>query len=393
MYSEHYGLNGKPFQLTPDHRFWFESGTHRKAMAYLGYGLAQAEGFIVVTGEIGAGKTTLVGHLMASVDPNRVHAIRITSTQVDGNDMLRLVSQVMGIATEGAEKAQLLGRIEGFLQDRARAGQKTLLIVDEAQNMPINALEELRMLSNFQGTGHALLQILLLGQPEFRDKLNAPELEQLRQRVIATHHLSAMEAEEVGPYIEHRLKCVGWGGNPQFTRDAFMLLHSASGGIPRKLNTLVSRALLMGAVERSGIIDANIIEAVIADMGVEEPETETEVVAPVAPVAVAAPAPAPAPAPEMPAPVLAPMPAPQPAPQPEPVYSAPVTPIVKEVPAPAPQLVTDPNALDVAARVTMLEAQASEQDAALRRVLALMVDWVENENAAKLQASVSRAHA
>jgi general secretion pathway protein A len=392
MYSEHYGLNGKPFQLTPDHRFWFESGTHRKAMAYLGYGLAQAEGFIVVTGEIGAGKTTLVGHLMASVDPNRVHAIRITSTQVDGNDMLRLVSQAMGIATEGAEKAQLLGRIEGFLQDRARAGQKTLLIVDEAQNMPINALEELRMLSNFQGTGHALLQILLLGQPEFRDKLNAPELEQLRQRVIATHHLSAMEAEEVGPYIEHRLKCVGWGGNPQFTRDAFMLLHTASGGIPRKLNTIVSRALLMGAVERSGIIDANIIEAVIADMGMEEPEAEVETV-----VSVAAPAPVAAPvaASETPAPVLAPMPAPvlTAVPEPQPVYSAPVTPIVQEVPAPAAKLVTDPNALDVAARVTMLEAQASEQDAALRRVLALMVDWVENENAAKLQASVSRAHA
>ncbi len=393
MYSEHYGLNGKPFQLTPDHRFWFESGTHRKAMAYLGYGLAQAEGFIVVTGEIGAGKTTLVGHLMASVDPNRVHAIRITSTQVDGDDMLRLVAQAMGIASEGAEKAQLLGRIEAFLQDRARAGQKTLLIVDEAQNMPIVALEELRMLSNFQGTGHALLQILLLGQPEFREKLNAPELEQLRQRVIATHHLSAMEADEVGPYVEHRLKCVGWGGNPQFTRDAYVLLHKASDGIPRRLNTIVSRALLMGAVEKAGIIDENIIGAVLSDMGNDEPEDRVEAISvptpePVVPVQAFA----------YEAPIVQPQPQPQPHFQAQPQPQVKLEQVAPAMPAPTPirqpsPVMTDTVALDVAARVTMLEAQASEQDAALRRVLALMVDWVENENAAKLQASVSRAHA
>jgi general secretion pathway protein A len=394
MYSEHYGLNGRPFQLTPDPRFWFESATHRKAMAYLGYGLAQAEGFIVVTGEIGAGKTTLVGHLMASVDPARVHAVRIASTQVDGDDLLRLVAQAMGIATEGAEKAQLLGRIEAFLADRARAGQKVLLIVDEAQNLPVSSLEELRMLSNFQGAGHALLQILLLGQPEFRDNLNAPDLEQLRQRVIATHHLTAMQKEEVGPYMQHRLKLVGWGGNPQFTDDAFATLHTASGGIPRKLNMIVTRALLMGAIEKAGIIDRRIIDAVMVDMGQdlavgEDVEVAAPVAAPVpAPAPVAAPEPAPAPAEVVPV-----AKAPEPARVVEPRLEA-----VPPSPAPAPVQISAPSladssALDAAARITMLEAQVSEQDAALRRVLTLMVDWVESENASRLQMSLSRVPA
>ena len=148
MYTDHYGLTVAPFQLTPDARFWFESGTHKKAMAYLGYGLAQNEGFIVVTGDIGAGKTTLVGHLMASIDPARLQAFKIVSTQVAGDDMLRLAAQAFGLSTEGVEKAQLLGRIEHYLLDTGRGGRRTLLIVDEAQNLPVESLEELRMLSN-----------------------------------------------------------------------------------------------------------------------------------------------------------------------------------------------------------------------------------------------------
>lgn len=373
MYSEHYGLNGRPFQLTPDPRFWFESATHRKAMAYLGYGLAQAEGFIVVTGEIGAGKTTLVGHLMASVDPARVHAVRIASTQVDGDDLLRLVAQAMGIATDGAEKAQLLGRIEALLGDRARAGQKSLLIVDEAQSLPVELLEELRMLSNFQGSGQALLQILLLGQPEFRDKLNSLDLEQLRQRVIATHHLTAMQRDEVGPYVQHRLKLVGWGGNPQFTEDAFAALHTASGGIPRKLNMIVTRALLLGAIEKAGIIDRRIVNSVMADMGNDVPdeaEVAAETLTPKAKVSAVA-------EPRVEAPVA------------EPKLEA-----VRSSPAPvAVPTLADSAALDAVARITMLEAQVAEQDAALRRVLTLMVDWVESENAARLQVGLSRVPA
>ncbi|HKX23160.1 MAG TPA: AAA family ATPase, partial [Rhizorhapis sp.] len=229
MYDQFYGLTGRPFQLTPDPHFYFESTTHRKAMSYLGYGLAQGEGFIVITGDIGAGKTTLVGHLMATIDSARLTAAKIVSTQVDGDDILRLAAQAFGVSADGADKAVLLGRIEIWLHEQARSGRRSLLIVDEAQNLPISALEELRMLSNFQLGGQALLQIFLLGQPEFRDTLRiSPALEQLRQRVIATHHLDPMMPNEVEPYILHRLSLVGWNGNPQFTADGFVEIFRAT---------------------------------------------------------------------------------------------------------------------------------------------------------------------
>ncbi len=278
MYSEHYGLNGNPFQLTPDPAFYFESETHRKAMAYLGYGLAQGEGFIVITGDIGAGKTTLVGHLMATIDTSRLTAATIVSTQVEGDDMLRLAAQQLGLQTEEAEKAQLIDRIERYLHVQAREGKRTLLIVDEAQNLPVSALEELRMLSNFQAGGRALLQIFLLGQPEFRDRVKtAPNLEQLRQRVIATHHLDPMNANEIEPYIVHRLSLAGWQGNPKFAPDAFSALYRATDGVPRRLNTLMARVLLFGAVEELDVIDVRSVSAVLNDLAGEEMEPEAEV--------------------------------------------------------------------------------------------------------------------
>lgn len=269
MYDQFYGLQGRPFQLTPDPNYYFESATHRKALSYLGYGLAQGEGFIVITGDIGAGKTTLVGHLMQTVDPTRLTAVKIVSTQVGGDDMLRLAAHSFGLATEGFTKAATLQMIEGFLHNQARAGRRSLLIVDEAQNLAVSAIEELRMLSNFQLGGQSLLQIFLLGQPEFRDLLKSPELEQLRQRVIATHHLEPMLAREVEPYILHRLGIAGWSGNPAFTPAAFSALYAATGGVPRRLNALVSRVLLLGAIEQAYEIDADAVAAVVADMGLD----------------------------------------------------------------------------------------------------------------------------
>jgi len=264
-----YGLSDRPFQLTPDPRFYFESGTHRKAMTYLGYGLAQGEGFIVVTGDIGTGKTMLVGRLMATIDPARLTAINLVSTQLDGDDILRIVALALGIAIEDSGKAQVLARLEAFLHEQVRVGRRTLLIVDEAQNLPISALEELRMLSNFQSGGQALLQIFLLGQPEFREALSQPRFEQLRQRVIATHHLTAMNAEEVAPYIMHRLACAGWNGTPRFTPDACRALHRLSEGIPRRLNMLAGRVMLQGAIERLTDIDEEVVEDVAADLYTE----------------------------------------------------------------------------------------------------------------------------
>ena len=269
MYDQFYGLQGRPFQLTPDPHYYFESATHRKALSYLGYGLAQGEGFIVITGDIGAGKTTLVGHLMQTIDPSRLTAVKIVSTQVQGDDMLRLAAQSFDLVTEGMTKAATLQQVEAYLHMQARAGRRTLLIVDEAQNLAVSAIEELRMLSNFQLGGQSLLQIFLLGQPEFRDLLKSPQLEQLRQRVIATHHLEPMMANEVEPYVIHRLTVAGWDGRPIFSRHAFAALYAATGGVPRRLNALVSRVLLMGAIEQLEAIDADVVQAVVADMGLD----------------------------------------------------------------------------------------------------------------------------
>lgn len=267
MYAEYFKLSGRPFQLTPDPRFYFESRTHRKAMAYLTYGISQGEGFIIITGDIGAGKTTLVGHVLDTLDQTKFLCASVVTTQIDADNTLRMVAQAFGLKAEGLDKATLLGRMENFLRQEAKAGHRVILIVDEAQNLPIEALEELRMLSNFQQGDRALLQTFLLGQPEFRQKLaHSEQLEQLRQRVIATHHLEPMGVEEVGEYIHHRLRLVGWEEDPQFTEEAFERIHFYSGGVPRRLNTLCSRLLLYAAIEELHIIEDGIVEEVIADL-------------------------------------------------------------------------------------------------------------------------------
>ena len=267
MFDDFYGLDGRPFQLTPDPAFYFESSTHRKALSYLGYGLAQGEGFVVITGEVGAGKSTLVAHLMATIDPSRMTAANVVTSALDGEEIVHVVAQSFGLPVAGHDKASALGTLEAFFHDEARAGRRCLLIVDEAQTLSIGALEELRMLSNFQLGSHPLLQTLLLGQPEFRQTLlESNQLEQLRQRVIATHHLGPMEVREVQPYIEHRLFRVGWHGNPGFEPDLFPAIHEATGGIPRRINQLVNRLLLLGAVDQQERIDVAMLKQVLDEM-------------------------------------------------------------------------------------------------------------------------------
>jgi putative secretion ATPase (PEP-CTERM system associated) len=292
MFDDFYGLSGKPFQLTPDPAFYFRSITHRKALSYLGYGLAQGEGFIVITGEVGAGKSTLVAHMMNTVDPGQLTVGQIVTSKLDEEEIIHVVAQTFGLDIEGHDKASALGAIEGFLHAEARAGRRCLLIVDESQNLTVEALEELRMLSNFQLGSHPLLQTLLLGQPEFRATLQAhPLLEQLRQRVIAAHHLEAMERSEIEPYILHRLTKVGWTGHPQFDQRVFAELYEASGGVPRRVNQIANRLLLLGAVEERDRIDAVMLQAVLDEMKQERafPDVAPQVVA----VAEIAPAPVP----------------------------------------------------------------------------------------------------
>jgi len=275
MFEEFYGLSGKPFQLTPDPAFYFPSGTHRKALSYLRYGLAQGEGFIVITGEVGAGKSTLVAHMIASVDPRQLTIGQVVTSKLGGEEIVHVVAQSFGLPVEGHDKASALGAIEAFLHEEARAGRRCLLVVDEAQNLAVEALEELRMFSNFQLGSHPLLQILLLGQPEFRDTLqNHTGLEQLRQRVIATHHLAPMDAQEIEPYTLHRMRMVGWNETPAFEAGLFEGLYTASGGIPRKLNQLLNRLLLLGAVDQRHSIDAGMLQSVLAEMASDNATSE-----------------------------------------------------------------------------------------------------------------------
>lgn len=270
MFDNFYGLTGKPFQLTPDPEFYFRSITHRKALSYLGYGLAQGEGFIVITGEIGSGKSTLVAHMMESLDPRQVTVAQIVTSKLDESEIVHVVASAMGLDVEGHDKATALTEIEGFLHEEARAGRRCLLVVDESQNLSVSALEELRMFSNFQLGSHPLLQTLLLGQPEFRATLqNDQGLEQLRQRVIAAHHLEPMQKSEIEPYIIHRLQKVGWEGNPAFDQRVFAELFEASGGIPRRVNQIANRLLLLGAVEERNRIDAAMLQSVVAEMEAE----------------------------------------------------------------------------------------------------------------------------
>jgi putative secretion ATPase (PEP-CTERM system associated) len=375
MFDDFYGLTGKPFQLTPDPAFYFRSITHRKALSYLGYGLAQGEGFIVVTGEVGAGKSTLVAHLMGTIDPQRLTVGQVVTSKLDESEIVHVVAQSFGLDIEGHDKASALGAIEGFLHGEAREGRRCLLIVDEAQNLSIAALEELRMLSNFQLGNHPLLQTLLLGQPEFRTTLQGHDaLEQLRQRVIAAHHLEPMERSEVEPYVIHRLEQVGWRGNPQFEPGVFIDLHEASGGIPRRVNQIANRLLLLGAVEQRTRIDRSMLRTVLDEMAAEraydegrrEPDASTGSTAP-APTSTESPA-----APDAIVRLLAERDA----------QIAELQQAVVELAAQADSasaVAVGPEIAALAGQIARLEARVFDQERTIRQTLTMLIEWIEGE--------------
>jgi putative secretion ATPase (PEP-CTERM system associated) len=279
MYESFYGLNNKPFQLNPDPSFYFGSKQHRRAKAYLDYGVSRNEGFIVITGEIGAGKTTLLRALIDGLHGSNVVVGHLVTTQLGAEDTLRMVGASFGFKVKDVPKSELLITLEAFLISQTSKGKRCLLIVDEAQNLTPRAVEELRMLSNFQFGNQALMQSFLVGQPEFREILQRPEMEQFRQRVAATCHIGPLDQDETQHYIEHRLKCAGSTGKPSFEPAAFEAIYKASGGIPRRINSVCDRLLLAGFLANKMHLELTDVNEVVREFA-QEAEVPVRRIAP-----------------------------------------------------------------------------------------------------------------
>lgn len=270
MYKEFYKLTGMPFQLTPDPTFFYASPGHKRVLSYLQYGVHQGDGFIVVTGDVGTGKTTLIRTLLAELEKEKsILAAQLVTTHLDSEDLLKMVSAAFNLEYEGLSKPSLLRNLEKFLKEQAANGKRVLLIVDEAQNLPIKSLEELRMLSNFQDENRALFQSFLVGQEEFRQVLKIDFLEQLRQRVVASYHLGPLNEDETDVYIKHRLTTVGWKGDPDFTDEAISAIYAFSTGVPRRINTLCDRILLLASLQEDHSIEKKTVDLITKELAEE----------------------------------------------------------------------------------------------------------------------------
>lgn len=275
MYENYYGLNSKPFQLTPDPDFFFASKWHKRAMSYLQYGLSQAEGFIVITGDIGTGKTTIANSLLAHMEADIV-AAQIVTPKLSPDELVKMVAAKFELDVLNKTKADILKELEAFLSHLHQQGKRALLLVDEAQNLPLESIEELRMLSNYQAAGKPLLQSFLLGQEELQPILRAPNMEQFRQRIVASCHLAPLTDEECQAYIQYRLQQAGWSGEQAlFSTAAFALIFQFTHGVPRKINTLMDRILLYGFLEELQTLDENAVATVVKEVADEMflPET------------------------------------------------------------------------------------------------------------------------
>ena len=269
MYEEHFGLAKKPFQLSPDAKFFFPSAEHAKALSFLQYGLGQGDGFIVITGNIGTGKTMLAQALVNDLDESEFSVATIVTSNLQDSDLLQMLVNHLGIEVARRNKAALLKGLEHYFVQELQAHRRTLLIIDEAQNLPQASLEELRMLSNFQQDGRPLVQIFLLGQQEFRQTLLSDGFEQLRQRVIATYHLNPLGEEETRTYIRHRMQIAGWQGKPEFTRGAYSEIYRFCEGVPRRINNICDRLLLFAYLEELTVIDDASVCTVAEEIGSE----------------------------------------------------------------------------------------------------------------------------
>ncbi|OBP14601.1 general secretion pathway protein GspA [Rheinheimera sp. SA_1] len=267
MYESYYGFHERPFQLTPNPQWFFASKLHKRALAYLQYGLSQGEGFIVITGDVGTGKTTIANQLLARLD-QQIVARQIVTSRLGPDDLLRMIASVFSLSVKDNNKTAYIEAISHYLTLLHSQNKRALLLVDEAQNLPLESIEELRMLSNFQIAGKPLLQSFLLGQNELNAIIQSPHMEQFRQRIIASSNLSSLSEEDCQAYIEYRIKQAGVS-RPLLDQSCFGSIYRFTNGIPRKINNLLDRILLFGYLEDKTLLQQADVEEVITEISGE----------------------------------------------------------------------------------------------------------------------------
>ncbi|GIX21534.1 MAG: hypothetical protein KatS3mg121_0317 [Gammaproteobacteria bacterium] len=266
MYLEHFGLREAPFRMTPDPRFLYLSPAHARAMAYMEYTLWNRDSFVLITGEIGSGKTTLIQKLLAELDPDKVTVASLCQTQLDATEFLQAMMAAFGIRAFKSRKVELLDALNRFFDEQHRRGRQVVVIVDEAQNLSREVLEEIRLLSALVVQRERVLNVVLCGQPELGAQLASPELEQLDQRIRLRFHLRALPDEELGPYLQHRLVVAGGADPDLFPQAVWPLIYRYTGGVPRLVNTLCDTVLLTAAVEGTRTIDAALVERAVEEL-------------------------------------------------------------------------------------------------------------------------------
>lgn len=265
MYQEFYRLTEAPFDITPNPRFMFYSAKHREAFNHLLYGIRERKGFVQLTGEVGAGKTTLCRAALEQLDRHYTTAL-ILNPIMSPDELMRAIGLEYGLPVTGLDRLTTLGVINQFLLQQVDRGRDTVLIIDEAQDLTDELLEQVRLLSNLETDNRKLLQIVLMGQPELRDRLNNPKLRQLRQRITVRFHLPPLSKDEMAKYITHRLHLSGGNGEPYFTGPALWRVYRYSSGIPRLVNALCDKALLAGYVNQTGRIGYKLVSRAIREL-------------------------------------------------------------------------------------------------------------------------------
>jgi general secretion pathway protein A len=260
MYEAFFGLRELPFALTPDPRFLWMSDTHQEGLATLYYGISRRKGFILLTGEVGAGKTTLLRTTLHHLDQDVNVALLMNTADLDPVDLLKLIVAEFGLRGRFETKADYIIALNQFLLEQLRRGQNTVLVIDEAQNLQLRALEEVRLLSNLETETEKLLQIVLTGQPELLDKLAEPSLRQLRQRIALEHHVDSLLASEITPYLEHRISAAGGQFEHIFARGVEDVFFDFSQGCPRLVNLLGDRSLLAAYAQQLRPVPIGLVE-------------------------------------------------------------------------------------------------------------------------------------